>query len=42
MTINSPKTLAWAKDHKDSVAEKRALKPAAIADENTLRAEDGR
>jgi hypothetical protein len=42
LTENSPKTLAWAEDHKDSVAEKRALKPATIADENSLRVEDGR
>jgi hypothetical protein len=42
LTVNSPKTIAWAEENKASVAEKRALKPEAIADANTLRAEDGR
>jgi hypothetical protein len=42
LTVNSPKTIAWAEKNKASVAEKRALKPEAIADANTLRAEDGR
>ena len=42
LTVNSPKTLAWAEENKASVAEKRALKPEVIADKNTLLAEDGR
>jgi len=42
LTVNSPKTIAWAEENKVSVAEKRAMKPAVIADANTLRAEDGR
>ena len=42
LTVNSPKTIAWAEENKASVAEKRALKPQTIADANTLRTEDGR
>ena len=42
LTVNSPKSIAWAEENKASVAEKRALKPATIADANTLRTEDGR
>ena len=42
LTVNSPKSIAWAEENKASVAEKRALKPAAIADTNSLRTEDGR
>jgi hypothetical protein len=42
LTVNSPKTLAWAEENKASVAEKRTLKPPAIVDANTLRVEDGR
>jgi len=42
LTVNSPKTIAWAEENKASAAEKRALKPSAIDDANTLRIEDGR
>lgn len=42
LTVNSPKTLAWAEENKASVAEKRALKPETIAETFTLRTEDGR
>jgi len=42
LTVNSPKSLKWAEENKASVAEKRALKPPAISDANTLRVEDGR
>ena len=42
LTVNSPKTMAWAEENKASVAEKRVLKPPAIVDANTLRPEDGR
>jgi len=42
LTVNSPKSLKWAEENKDSVAEKRALKPATIVEANTLKVEDGR
>ena len=42
LTVNSPKTLAWSEENKESVAQKRYLKPEVISDDKTLRVEDGR
>ncbi|KGM56124.1 hypothetical protein N800_10975 [Lysobacter daejeonensis GH1-9] len=43
LTVNSPKTLAWAEENHEDVAKKHHdLEPQSISDENTLRVEDGR
>lgn len=43
LTVNSPKTLAWAeKNHEDAAKKHQDLEPQSISDENTLRVEDGR
>lgn len=42
LTINSPRTIAWSEENKESIAHKRMLKPEVVREENTLRVEDGR
>lgn len=43
LTVNTPKTLAWAEENKADAAKKHQdLEPQTISEENTLRAEDGR
>lgn len=43
LTVNTPKTLAWAEKNQARAAErKRDLEPKSIGEANTLQAEDGR
>lgn len=43
LTVNTPKSLAWGEKNQERTAERRReLLPAEFAEENTLRADDGR